>query len=330
LEQGTGTWGTNFTGSAIWNESGVMNIGGWNNNVKQWWGGSDGELHAGGGDVVLDESGIRLSGLAGGLWWYYLTTLVGKIYMGFDPGQPERTFLKLQHNRDIQFNAGYQPDNQAGAMGFNVLGSSIGPIDSASMTLYNGKLDVDGGVQATGLIATSSGAHIGGTSDPGTNNLVVEGTIKDGSGIAYLKSNAKAADSDKLDGLDSTDFGRPVFLTTPLTSTAWDGDSFSTTAKTKIDLSVVFGVPAGAKGIFVRLVARDSGSSAGYCQLSLSPNATADSVAVQAYLQGVPNDVYVPVNGVVPCDENGDVYYQIVASGTGTLDAIIEIWGYWL
>ena len=120
------------------------------------------------------------------------------------------------------------------------------------------------------------------------------------------------------------------FLTTPLTSTSWDGDAHSTTAKTKIDLSAVFGVPAGVKAVLVRLTARDSGSSAGYCQLGLSPNSTAGSVAVQAYLQGVANDVYVSVNGIVPCDGNGDVYYQIAASGTGTLDAIIEIWGYWL
>jgi len=120
------------------------------------------------------------------------------------------------------------------------------------------------------------------------------------------------------------------FLTTPLTSTSWDGDARSTTAKTKIDLSAVFGVPAGAKGILVRLVARDSGSSTGNCQFSLSPNAIGDNVAIQAYLQGIPNDVYVSVNGVVPCDANGDVYYLIVASGTGTLDAFIEIWGYWL
>lgn len=146
----------------------------------------------------------------------------------------------------------------------------------------------------------------------------------------YLGISAKAADSDKLDGLNSTDFGRPVFLTTPLTSTSWDGDSFSTTSKTKIDLSTVFGVPAGVKAILVRLVARDSGSSSGICQLGLSPNKTADSVAMQAYLQGVANDVYVSANGIVPCDANGDVYYQITASGTGTLDAFIEIWGYWL
>ena len=120
------------------------------------------------------------------------------------------------------------------------------------------------------------------------------------------------------------------FLTTPLTSTSWDGDARSTTAKTKIDLSAVFGVPAGVKAVLVRLIARDSGSSAGYCQLGLSPNSTAGSVAVQAYLQGVANDVYVTANGIVPCDSGGDVYYQITASGTGTLDAIIEIWGYWL
>ena len=120
------------------------------------------------------------------------------------------------------------------------------------------------------------------------------------------------------------------FLTSPLTSTAWDGDAFSTTAKTLIDLSEVFGVPAGVKAVMVRMAARDSGSSAGCCQLALSPNSTAGSVAVQAYLQGVANDAYVSVNGVVPCDANGDVYYQVVASGTDTLDAVIEIWGYYL
>ena len=120
------------------------------------------------------------------------------------------------------------------------------------------------------------------------------------------------------------------FLTSPLTSTAWHGDAHSTTAKTKIDLSEVFGVPAGVKAVMVRMAARDSGSSAWYCKLALSPNNTADSVAVQAYLHGVPNDVYVSVNGIVPCDGNGDVYYQITASGTDTLDATLEIWGYWL
>ena len=124
--------------------------------------------------------------------------------------------------------------------------------------------------------------------------------------------------------------GKFIALTTPLTSTAWDGDAFSTTAKTKIDLSEVFSIPAGVKAILVRLVARDSGSSSGYNYIGLSPNNTDGSVAVQAYLQGVPNDVLITSSGICPCDANGDVYYQITASGTGTLDAWLEIWGYWL
>ena len=61
LIQGTGTWGSNFTGSAIWSESGVMSIGGWNAGVKQWWGGSDGKLYAGTGNVSLDSTGLSLS-----------------------------------------------------------------------------------------------------------------------------------------------------------------------------------------------------------------------------------------------------------------------------
>ena len=119
-------------------------------------------------------------------------------------------------------------------------------------------------------------------------------------------------------------------LTTPLTSAAWDGDSYSTTAKTLIDLSSVFGVPANVKAVLVRISARDSGSSTGYHQLILSPNDTANSASIQAYLQGVPNDVIMNENGIVPCNADGDVYYQISASGTNTLDAWIEIWGYWL
>lgn len=63
LEQGTGVWGTDFTGSAIWAEGSpaTMMMGGWNNNVKQWWGGSDGKLYAGGGDVILDQDGITIN-----------------------------------------------------------------------------------------------------------------------------------------------------------------------------------------------------------------------------------------------------------------------------
>ncbi len=124
--------------------------------------------------------------------------------------------------------------------------------------------------------------------------------------------------------------GKFVALTTPKTSTSWDGDARSTTSKTKIDLSEVFSIPAGVKAILVRLVARDSGSSSGYNYIGLSPNNTDGSVAVQAYLQGVPNDVLITSSGICPCNADGDIYYQISATGSNTFNAWIEIWGYWL
>jgi len=121
----------------------------------------------------------------------------------------------------------------------------------------------------------------------------------------------------------------PVFLTTPLTSTAWDGDSFSTTSKTLIDLSAVFGVPAGVKAVLVKVALRDSASASGlyYIQFSGVSSGTGYSLTVPA----IPvNDRYGYGQGIVPCDANGDIYYSIVASGSGTMDIYLEIWGYWL
>ena len=145
----------------------------------------------------------------------------------------------------------------------------------------------------------------------------------------YLPIASKAADSDKLDGYDSADFGRPVFLTTPLTSTAWEGAARSTTAKTLIDLSVVFGVPAGVKAVSVIAVVRDSASATGEYYMCLSPVNTA-GVGPKVACSGLANDKWSQESYIVPCDSNGDIYYQIVASGTGTLDAYLQIQGYWL
>ena len=124
--------------------------------------------------------------------------------------------------------------------------------------------------------------------------------------------------------------GQPtwVYLTAPLTSVDWDGDAHSTTAKTLIDLSVIFGAPAGIKAILVHAVASDSGSVGAETYFGISPNDTAGSSALVCYLTGQVNDWGVVDTGVCPCDSNGDIYYQIVASGANTLDATLRIWGY--
>lgn len=119
-----------------------------------------------------------------------------------------------------------------------------------------------------------------------------------------------------------------VVLDKPLTSTAWDGDSYSTTAKTLIDLSTVFGAPAGMRAVMFTCAVRDSDSANTDTKLTLSPNDIDGSGMVIAPMPV--NDRRNRATLFVPCDANGDVYYQILASGTKTFDVNLEIWGYWL
>lgn len=138
----------------------------------------------------------------------------------------------------------------------------------------------------------------------------------------YHVSNKKYVD-DNVGGSSVT------FLTTPLTSTSWDGDSISTNNKTKIDLSSVFGAPAGIRGILGKVLVRDSGSYSGNSFFALSPNNVANSNSFILRLEGLANDMRRSLPVLISCDENGDIYYQNYTSGVGTMDVWIEIWGYW-
>jgi len=122
---------------------------------------------------------------------------------------------------------------------------------------------------------------------------------------------------------------RWFYLTTPLTSTSWDGDARSTTAKTLIDLSAVFGVPAGVKAVDVKVMLRDSGSASYGALVVLSPYNTSYS-GKSWQCGGLPNDYTHRASGIVPCNADGDIYYQVDASGVNTLDVWLEIWGYYL
>lgn len=122
-------------------------------------------------------------------------------------------------------------------------------------------------------------------------------------------------------------YPKHVNLEAPLTSTSWDGDAHSTTAKTLIDLSAVFGVPDGIKSVDVFVMIRDSGSSSTDPWIILSPNDTTYS-GKQFGCGGLANDTYNRTSFTVTCDENGDIYFQISASGAGTFYVYLQIWGY--
>jgi hypothetical protein len=130
----------------------------------------------------------------------------------------------------------------------------------------------------------------------------------------------------EIDKLKAIEIPRQwYFLQSPLTSTAWDGDAFSTTAATTIDLSAVFGVPAGVKAVLVRLQCNDSAATADTNLVKIGPSATYNYQVVNR----VPgSDLASSVTAVCNCDSNGDIAYGVTASGAGTMDVILQIWGY--
>jgi hypothetical protein len=120
-----------------------------------------------------------------------------------------------------------------------------------------------------------------------------------------------------------------VPLATPATSTAFDGDAFSDTAWTELDLSTVFSAPAGVKAVYVRASARDSGSSGARCTLQLGGDGTNTAVMVDLWA-GLANDSSIQAHGIVPCNADGNIYYTVDASGPGTMDVWLQIHGYWI
>jgi hypothetical protein len=61
IYQGTGTFASPTTGLKIWNDTGLGRIAGYNASVLQWYADTDGKFYAGGGAVLLDSSGIKIS-----------------------------------------------------------------------------------------------------------------------------------------------------------------------------------------------------------------------------------------------------------------------------
>lgn len=423
MQQGTGTWGVDFTGSATWNESGVMNIGGWNNNVKQWWGGSDGDFYASSGNLKIDSSGITFKNSQDGLLFYSGNMAIGSLTSNINvdedfeiilsTGTPDSNFIRngdfstddlsswtiqplittseyhsspacgnapvfaslltlmetlirVSENEDYTLSfwqkvvviTGYVGVNlvieeldenktwirnsaSGGSLHFWNSGSSDWTdisftiatgedtnylrfkwvsqehmsggykeyyIDDISFTVYEpdkntkiilGMDDINYHAN-TGDYYTNPGIHIFHGDTNIKDNLVVEGTIKDGDGVLY---------------------GRPVFLTTPLTSTSWDGDTKGVGDRAIVDLSTVFGVPAGVKAVLMGIQTQGDAAND---YIRFGPDSVNNFTLIcRTQVAGVIAHAF----GIVPCDANGDVYCHT----SGTVEGVwVWIWGYWL
>jgi hypothetical protein len=136
-----------------------------------------------------------------------------------------------------------------------------------------------------------------------------------------------------IDTIDTalSDRGLPHFLTSPLTSTSYDGDRFSSQSPTLLDLSVLFGAPANIKAVLLRAAARDSASAGtNNLYIYLSPTNSGGVAPLVVRPSGLPNDYWIEQMGIVPCTAAGDIYLATAASGSSTLAVRLEIWAYWL
>jgi hypothetical protein len=115
-----------------------------------------------------------------------------------------------------------------------------------------------------------------------------------------------------------------VPLQTYATSTNWDGDTYTDADGRIIDLSSEFGLPAGIKAVAVimTLVCSATGK---FARLGSSGTYT---TAVNQYTQ-VANSA-ICVAGVVPCDDNGDIYFYTSAVSGAPMAVYITIRGYWI
>lgn len=67
IRQGTGTWGSTFTGLRMWHDTSVGRIGGYKTSVLQWYSDTNGNLVAGAGGITLNASGLIMNSGAGAL-----------------------------------------------------------------------------------------------------------------------------------------------------------------------------------------------------------------------------------------------------------------------
>ena len=115
--------------------------------------------------------------------------------------------------------------------------------------------------------------------------------------------------------------GKFIALTTPLTSTSWDRDNKTTSDRAIVDLSTVFGVPAGVKAVLMSIQTQ---ADAANDHIRFGPNSTYNyALTCRTAVAGQ----LAHASGIVPCDANGDIYCYT----SGTVEGVsVWIWGYWL
>ena len=155
-----------------------------------------------------------------------------------------------------------------------------------------------------------------------TTTITVTGggtyTVANAAIVSFYYSNMAVA--------DTMPFGSSTFipLTTPLTSTSYDGGDTVAVGTTNIDTSSVFGAPAGIKAALVQLAGVWSSANNGYYAALRPLGGSVNQMIIRAQVANINSDM----TAIVPCDANGDI--DIVVAGADVTNTVIRIWGYWI
>ena len=248
---------------------------------------SDGKLYAGDGAVTIDEAGLS--------------------YYGSGSSESSRTIQWYDTSNGNRL-TGYIYSDYGG-------GGGVG----TTMVLAIKNTGDPWSYPLASLIADDKTASL-------DVRLVVGAT--DG-GIIYATHKIWGAGNIRTDGnfisyKNSTEYTGYIFvpLTTPLTSTSYNGDDTISVGTRTIDTSSVFGAPVGIKAALVYV--RAKWASAGDYYLIARPGGGASTTDV-GVIRGS-TTYYDDMTVLVPCDANGD--FDIVVGGANATNVIIRIFGY--
>lgn len=276
----------------------------------------DGNLALAGGIVVGNVGGVIDDD---NVTFYQDGTRIGEI------GSDNTSFLKLNHVTNLPI---YTPrymrvdgglsatssisdagDGNFAGQKFNIYEGTtlMGGLTCNEATWLRINQDAAYNIYTPRFFAAAGGLQAGGSTDPG------DGYVGYTNGLRPNKNSTQYSA-----------YGYHGY-SNALTSTLWDGDAKGNTTGTVIDLSATFGVPAGVTAVNVRLIAK--ANNAGPTDSNyffLGPSAAYDDF-VGVYPWG---NVYMDQTGIVSCDANGDIWYQI-ASGA-TCYCFLKILGYFI
>jgi hypothetical protein len=259
------------------------------------------------GSATLSASGIRLNAIAGkfsggAIEWWTNSPIYRELSIGTEVDlagvvgtyQYSRTDYKMSGDNSITINAGTYLALKSAA--------------SDTIGIMGGRLDVYAPISASGLISGSGGLNV-------DSDINFSKGINVGNLLSAVGTGDVGYSGDLRSFKNSTNYNvyGTVQLVTSLSSANWND-----TAKTLgdcgvIDLSSVFGVPAGIKAAHVRMSAQDETVGVNF---RLGSASAVNKMFISQYTQ-VANQP-IEISGRCNCDTNGDIYF----STTGELDSV--------